>query len=210
MEQLRVRQVTTLRARSHGLRRRGDPMQPELRARAREGDREAFTALVAQSLPRLYGVAFLILRDRDRAEDATQEALVQAWRDIRGLRDPSRFEAWLNRLLVRACYRANRRDHRRAVVELEAIPLGEPVDVGHDLLISQRDQLDRGFAKLDVEQRAVMVLHHYVGLPITAVADVLGIPAGTAKSRLNRGIAAMRAVLEADERGATEMMEHPA
>jgi len=185
-------------------------MHQELRARAREGDREAFTALVTQSLPRLYAVAFLILRDRDRAEDATQEALVQAWRDIRGLRDPSRFDAWLHRLLVRACYRANRREHRRAIVELGAIPVGEPFDLGHDLLITQRDQLDRGFARLDVEQRAVMVLHHYADLPLTAVADVLGIPIGTAKSRLNRGIAAMRAVLEADDRGAGELMERPA
>jgi RNA polymerase sigma-70 factor (ECF subfamily) len=177
-------------------------MQRDLAIRAREGDHDAFSALAASSLGRLYAVASLILRDRDRAEDATQEALVQAWRAIRGLRDPDRFDAWLNRLVVRACYRQSRRDRRRALVELAVVPASEPVHHGHELSIAMRDQLDRGFSRLDLDQRSVLVLHHYLGLPLTEVADILAIPAGTAKSRLHRGIAAMRAALEADSRDA--------
>jgi RNA polymerase sigma-70 factor (ECF subfamily) len=177
-------------------------MQRDLAARARQGDHEAFSTLAASSLGRLYAVATLILRDRDRAEDATQEALVQAWRDIRGLRDPDRFDAWLHRLLVRACYRHSRRERRRVMVELRVIHDVEPSHAGHELSIAQRDQLDRGFARLDLDQRSVLVLHHYLGLPLSEVADILAIPAGTAKSRLHRGIAAMRTALEADDRDA--------
>ncbi len=80
-------------------------MQRELVERARSGDREAFSALAAASISRLYAVANLILRDGDRAQDAVQEALVSAWRDVRALRDPDAWDAWLNRLTVRACYR---------------------------------------------------------------------------------------------------------
>lgn len=177
-------------------------MQRDLAIRAREGDHDAFNALAATSLGRLYAVACLILRDRDRAEDATQEALVQAWRDIRGLREPDRFDAWLHRLLVRACYRQARRDRRRALVELKVVPESEPREVGFELSIAQRDQLDRGFARLDLNQRAVLVLHHYLGLPLTEAAEILAIPTGTAKSRLHRGLATMRAALQADDRDA--------
>jgi len=177
-------------------------MQRDLADRARAGDHDAFSSLAAASLGRLYAVACLILRDRDRAEDAAQEALVQAWRDIRGLRDPDRFDAWLHRLLVRACYRQSRRERRRALVELRVVSDVEPSHVGHELSIAQRDQIDRGFARLDLDQRSVLVLHHYLGLPLTEVADILAIPTGTAKSRLHRGIAAMRAAIEADDRDA--------
>jgi RNA polymerase sigma-70 factor, ECF subfamily len=175
-------------------------VQRDLVDRARQGDHDAFSTLASASLGPLYAVASLILRDRDRAEDATQDALVQAWRDIRGLRDPDRFGAWLRRLLVRACYRQARRERRRALVELQVVHDVEPSHVGHELSISQRDQIDRGFARLDLDQRSVLVLHHYLGLPLTEVADILEIPSGTAKSRLHRGIAAMRAALEADDR----------
>ena len=177
-------------------------MQHDLAERARQGDHDAFSALASASLDRLYAVACLILRDRDRADDATQETLVQAWRDIRGLRDPARFDAWLHRLLVRACYRQARRQRRRAIVELKVVRDVEPSHGGHELSISQRDQLDRGFSRLDLEQRVILVLHHYGDLPLPQVADILAIPIGTAKSRLNRGIAAMRAALEADDRDA--------
>ena len=175
-------------------------MQRDIADRARQGDHDAFNALAAASIGRLYSIACLILRDRDRAEDATQEALVQAWRDIRGLRDPRAVDAWLNRLLVRACHHQTRRDRRRSVVELRVVPDAEPSLGSHELSVAQRDQLDRGFLRLDLDQRAVLVLHHYVGLPLSEVAAILEIPPGTAKSRLNRGIAAMRAALEADDR----------
>jgi RNA polymerase sigma-70 factor, ECF subfamily len=175
-------------------------MQRDLADRARQGDHDAFDALAASSIGRLYSIACLILRDRDRAEDATQEALVQAWRDIRGLRNLESVDAWFNRLLVRACYHQTRRERRRALVELRLVQEVEPTLQSHELSITQRDQLERGFARLDLDQRAVLVLHHYSGLPLPEVAAILEIPAGTAKSRLHRGIAAMRAALEADDR----------
>jgi RNA polymerase sigma-70 factor (ECF subfamily) len=175
-------------------------MERDLVVRAREGDHDAFNALAAASIGRLYGIAFLILRDRDRAEDATQEALVLAWRDIRGLRQPDSIDAWLTRLVVRACYRQRSRDRRRNVVEVQVTPEVEPSLASHELSIAQRDQIDRGYARLDLDQRAVLVLHHHIGLPLDEVAEILAIPVGTAKSRLFRGLAAMRAALEADDR----------
>src|SRR4029079_2412844 len=96
-------------------------MQHDLAARAREGDHDAFAALVDGSIGRLYAVACLILRDRDRAHDAVQEALLAAWRDIRGLRDPERVDAWFRRLVVRACYRQARREQRPAGVAARAV-----------------------------------------------------------------------------------------
>ncbi len=176
-------------------------MQRDLAERARDGDHDAFSAIAAASLGRLYGVACLILRDRDRAHDATQEALVQAWRDIRGLRDPERLDAWLNRLVVRACYRQSRRERRRAVVELRVVSAAEVSLPGPELSVVDRDRLDRAFGRLDTDQRAVVVLHHHLGLPLAEVSDVLGIPIGTAKSRLHRALATIRAALEADDRG---------
>jgi RNA polymerase sigma-70 factor (ECF subfamily) len=175
-------------------------MERDLAVRAREGDHDAFNALAAASIGRLYGIASLILRDRDRAEDATQEALVNAWRDIRGLRQPDSINAWLTRLVVRACYRQRSRDRRRSVIELHVVPEVEPSFGSHELSIAQRDQIERGYARLDLDQRAVLVLHHHIGLPLAEVAEILAIPVGTAKSRLFRGLAAMRAAIEADDR----------
>jgi RNA polymerase sigma-70 factor, ECF subfamily len=175
-------------------------MQRDLAERARQGDHDAFTALVDGSIGRLYAVACLILRDRDRAHDAVQEAFVAAWRDIRGLRDPDRVDAWFRRLVVRACYRQARSDRRRSIVELRVVPDEPPISPSHELSIVDRDRLERGFARLGPEHRAILVLHHYLGLPLTEVAETLDIPNGTAKSRMNRAIAAMRAALEADDR----------
>ena len=175
-------------------------MQHDLAERARQGDHDAFNALVDGSIGRLYAVACLILRDRDRAHDAVQEALVAAWRDIRGLRDPERVDAWFRRLVVRACYRQARSEKRRSVVELRVVsdvPLSSP---GPELSAVDRDRLERGFLRLAPDHRAVLVLYHYLGLPLSEVADALDIPTGTAKSRLNRATAAMRAALDADDR----------
>ncbi len=182
-------------------------MRRDLVEQARTGDHDAFTALAAGSLARLYAVAGLIVGDGDLAADAVQEALVAAWRDIRGLRDPDRFDAWLHRLVVRACYRQVRRERRRSVVELQVSSPGEPTGAGPEASIATRDQLDRGFERLAVDHRAVLVLHHYVGLPLDAVAEILEIPPGTARSRLNRATAAMRAALEADDRAPTLHVE---
>jgi RNA polymerase sigma-70 factor (ECF subfamily) len=175
-------------------------MQRDLAERARQGDHDAFTALVDGLIGRLYSVACLILRDRDRAHDAVQEALVAAWRDIRGVRDPERIDAWFRRLVVRACYRQVRSERRRTVVELRVVPDEPPISPGPELSVVDRDRIERGFARLGPEQRAILVLYHYLGLPLIEVAETLDIPSGTAKSRLSRALAAMRAALDADDR----------
>jgi RNA polymerase sigma-70 factor (ECF subfamily) len=173
-------------------------MQRELVEQAIGGDHDAFSELVRLSSRKLYGVATLILRDRTRAEDAAQEALVAAWRDLSGLRDPDRFDAWLNRILVRECYRLARKDRRRIEAEGRIRVLGETSDPStHN---ADRDELERGFARLPVDQRTVLVLHHYAGYSFPEIADTLGIPVGTAKSRVHRATSAMRAALKADAR----------
>ena len=167
---------------------------------AMAGDRGAFDELARLSIGRLYATAQLILRDPDRASDATQEALVAAWRDLSALRDAERFEAWLHRLLVRACHREARKDRRRRSVEIRELPLDEHEGPDELPALIDRDQLDRAFRRLGVEERAVIVLHHVEGFPLTAIAEILGIPVGTAKSRLHRGTRTMRASLDADAR----------
>jgi RNA polymerase sigma factor (sigma-70 family) len=174
-------------------------MRRELVQRAMAGDHDAFSELARGAIGRLYAAALLILRDQARAEDATQEALVAAWRDLSALRDPDRFDAWLHRLLVRACYREARQGRRRWAVEMEVRP-SRPVepDLAPDLV--DRDELERGFRRLDADQRSILVLRYYLGLSVDEVAAALGIPLGTAKSRLHRATAAMRAALDADAR----------
>ena len=167
-------------------------------ARARAGDRDAFDRLAMQLIDRLYRVARLILRDAERAEDAVQEALIQCWRDLPSLRDVDRFEAWAHRVLVHAVQEEFRRGARqRAIVSI----LRSPAATGDEAdAIATREQLDRGFQRLTVEHRAVLVLRLYLGLSLEETAATLGIPAGTAKSRLHYATAAMRDALEADAR----------
>ena len=175
-------------------------MQRDLVIQAQAGDHDAFTALAAAAISRLHRTARLILRDDDRASDAVQDALTTAWLDIRAVRDPDRFDAWLRRLLVRACYRVAGRERRQRVVEIQVdgLELAGGADAGRELAV--RDQLDRGFQRLTPDQRAVLVVHHYLGLRDGEAADALSIPIGTFKSRLNRATVALRAALEADER----------
>jgi RNA polymerase sigma-70 factor (ECF subfamily) len=162
------------------------------------GDHEAFSELARLEIRRLYATARLILRDEVSAEDATQEALVAAWRDIGSLRDPDRFSPWLHRLLVRECYREASRGRRRTMVEGRVRPLTDrTADPGQQHLV--RDQLERGFRNLDVEQRTALVMHLYLGYSVPEIADALGIPVGTVKSRVHRGALAMRATLDADD-----------
>jgi len=172
-------------------------MDRDLVERAMTGDHDAFSTLAKASADRLFAVARLILRDQSRAEDATQEALVAAWHDLPALRDPDRFEAWLHRLLVRSCYREARRDRRRQEMEIHELTI-EGAEPDRSLLLADRDALERGFRRLDPDQRAVLVLHHYVGFPLQEIADVLGVPTGTVKSRLFRATQAMRLALAAD------------
>ena len=130
-----------------------------------------------------------------------QDALIHAWQDLRGLRDPDRFDAWLHRLLVRACYRVAERHRRHSAVELNTDRAVGGRDAGDPAgAIAVRDQLDRGFARLSAEQRTVIVLHHYLGLSLSDAADTLGIPLGTMQSRISRATQVMRAALEADDR----------
>jgi RNA polymerase sigma-70 factor, ECF subfamily len=175
------------------------PVLRTLVDRARQGDEEAFGVLLGEVGDRCIFIAHRILRDADLAEDAVQMALVQVWRELPALRDLERFEAWLHRILVNACYAEARRSRRFAanVVLLET----DESAVGDEFLtVNDRDQLDRGFRRLPPEQRAVLVFHHALGLTVPEVADHLGIPLGTAKSRLSYATAAIRAALEADAR----------
>ena len=186
-------------------------MQIELVERARSGDHDAFSVLVRASVPRLLGAATLILRDQDRAQDAVQESLVLAWRNVRALRDPEAWDAWLYRLTVRACYRLARTQKRRSVVELHVMPDREPAtDSDFSLTVAERDQLAREMGRLPVEQRAVMVLHYYLDLPLTEAADILDIPAGTAKSRLHRGLEALRTAMAPEIESRVLARERPA
>jgi RNA polymerase sigma-70 factor (ECF subfamily) len=175
----------------------GTTVEPTLVERASHGDRDAFGVLVGESIDRLYRVAYRILRDPDAARDATQQALVEAWRDVPSLRDPSRWEAWTYTLVVRACYRESRRATRQsASVRLLPIEDASIPDIAG--WVADRDELERGFRRLPADQRAVVVLHYYVGLQLTDVAEILGIPAGTARSRLHNATRRLRAALVAD------------
>lgn len=169
-------------------------MTSDLVERAQDGDHEAFDVLATAAYHRLYAIARRVLRDGYAAEDAVQDALVKAWRDLRGLRDPGAFDAWLHRLLVNACHDQVRRSGRRPV-ELPALDIerAEPRD---DLArLADRDELERAFLELSVEHRTVLVLTHYVGLPAPEIGRILGIPPGTVASRLHYGARAMRAAL---------------
>jgi len=170
--------------------------------RAKRGDEEAFDALARQVGDRCMSIASWILRDADLAEDAVQAALVRAWRELRTLRDPDRFEAWLHRILTNECY-AEARRRTRWSAKIRVLPVPDSTDAGGVLTVNDRDQLERAFRRLTLEQRSVLVFHHVIGLPIPEIAERLGIPLGTAKSRLRNGTAAMRASIEADDRTTT-------
>lgn len=163
---------------------------------ARRGDREAFAVLVHQVSDSLYSVAVRILRDPGLAEDALQNALVLAWRRLPKLRDAERFEAWVHRILVHACYDESQRA-RPWVATIRILPIDGPSTPDGSQAIADRDELERAFSRLSLEQRAVFVLHHYLGLPLVEVAELLEIPAGTARSRLHYALAGLRQALTA-------------
>jgi RNA polymerase sigma-70 factor, ECF subfamily len=175
-------------------------MDTDLVVRAQNGDEEAFASLAVAAGDRLHAVAHRILRDVDLAEDATQQALLAVWRDLPQLRDPARFDAWSYRLLVRACYSEARRT-RRWAPNLRLLPVDVASATGDsENTVVDRDQLERGFRRLSIEHRAVVVLHHYLDMPLDQVAEALGIPAGTARSRLHHAMRGLRAALDADAR----------
>jgi RNA polymerase sigma-70 factor, ECF subfamily len=165
--------------------------QRALVERARGGDHDAFAVLVRASVARLDAAARLILRDRELAGDAVQEAFIRAWRNLPGLRDPDRFDGWLHRLLVRSCIDALR--HRRArPMEVELQPIHEPMGADPTSDVVDRELIDDALRRLDPAWRAVVVLHYFLGMPLPEAASVLGIPLGTAKSRLHRSLGLMR------------------
>jgi RNA polymerase sigma-70 factor, ECF subfamily len=180
-------------------------VQTELVGRARGGDREAFSVLAGGAVDRLYAIARLILRDAELAEDATQEALVRAWRDLPTLRDVERFDAWLYRLIVRACADIGRH-RRRWRAEITVLPT-EPAESDRASELADRDQLERALRRVSDDQRSVLVLTYYVGLSPRDVAEALEIPVGTAKSRLHYAIEALRAAVEADDRASVAVLQ---
>ena len=169
--------------------------------RARNGDREAYELLVRDVARPLYLVAHRILRDTDIAEDALQQTLISMWRELPRLRDPDRFDAWTYRLIVRASLEEARRRGRHAHVR--ELPSNEPSAPDSSAAFATRDELESAFRRLSVEHRAVVVLHHYVGMPLGEVAQTLGIPYGTAGSRLHYALRQLRAALGEDDQLAT-------
>jgi RNA polymerase sigma-70 factor (ECF subfamily) len=166
--------------------------------RARRGDRQAFAELVRVSGARLDATARLILRDPDLAQDAVQDTLIRAWRSLPGLRDPATFDRWLHSLVAHACLDLVRK-RRRRVVEVELTPLHFAEVLDETGQIADRDLLDRALARLEPEERAVVVLHFFLDLPLPRVAELLGIPGGTAKSRLHRSLRILRSSMSIDE-----------
>jgi RNA polymerase sigma-70 factor, ECF subfamily len=168
---------------------------------AQRGDQAAFVDLVKLRGGRYFAIAHRILRDVDRAEDALQDALVIAWRDLPSLRDPDRFDAWVHRLLTNVCIAQAGRERKR-ISNLYVLPVDDPAAPDELLGVADRDQLDRGFRRLKPDERAILVLRHYVGYEPTEIAELLGLPAGTVRSRLHHAHRAMRAALDADARAA--------
>jgi RNA polymerase sigma-70 factor (ECF subfamily) len=184
-------------------------MRDRLVERARQGDQEAFAALAADCVDDCYRLAYRILRDPHRAEDATQQALLGAWRDLPTLRDTGRFEAWLYRLVVHACY-AEARSDRRWVARVRVIPRDISLEPDVARSVAARDELEGAFRRLTPEQRAIVVLHHHLGYPLTEIAETLGIPNGTARSRLHHAVRQLRAALGDEGKPVATSEERPA
>ena len=171
----------------------------DLVEQAQRGDREAFAILARSHGDRLMAIAHRILRDIGRAEDAVQQTLVIAWRELPGLRDADRFDAWLQRLLVNASY-AEARRWRTWNANVRILPVEGPAGPDEGGSLVNRDRLERGFRRLPPDQRALLVFTHYLDLTPTEISERLGIPVGTVRSRLHYAHRAMRAAIEADER----------
>jgi len=172
-------------------------VQRDLVERAARGDQDAFTTLAAGHVDRCYALAHRIVRDAYRAQDATQQALLSAWRDLPTLRDPDRFDAWLHRIVVHACYIESRTE-RRWTAKVRVLATPEPTTADFATAVVDRDQLEHAFRLLTPEQRAVVVLHHHLGYPLTEIAATLGIPEGTARSRLHYAVRQLRVALDTD------------
>ncbi len=172
--------------------------QRDLVERAKQGDHDAFAMLAGDAIARLDAAARLILRDPELARDGVQDGFIRAWRTLPALRDPDRFDAWLRRLVVHSCIDIMRRRRHRAI-EVELTPIDGPAGVDFTSAVADRDLVDEALRHLDPEWRAVVVMHYFLGMPLPEVASMLGVPLGTAKSRLHRSLLAMRIAVGADE-----------
>ena len=179
----------------------------ELAEKARHGDRSAFEALVRAGSSRLYAVAYRILRDADLADDALQETLVTVWDDLPALRDPASFDAWTTRILCRCCYRVAKRE-RRASLPLVA-GAGVATTSTFESEIADHDEMEGAFRRLSPEHRAVLVLHYYLDLTLSEIAETLSLRPGTVGSRLHYATRSLRAALESEARS-TEAWERRA
>jgi RNA polymerase sigma-70 factor (ECF subfamily) len=171
--------------------------------RARHGDLAAFDQLVRARLPRTLRLAYSILRDESEAADIVQDALVRAWRELPNLRDAGRFDAWLARIVVNTARDRHRGRRRAAVREIPSDHLDpdtEPArgSTGDD--VAATDLIRRAFARLDVDQRSLLVLHHVDDRPVIEIARILRIPEGTAKWRLHRARQALQRAMELESR----------
>jgi RNA polymerase sigma-70 factor (ECF subfamily) len=164
----------------------------DLVRRAQRGDHDAFDELVDRHAPKLYRLAVAVIGPA-LAPDATQDALVRAWRELPGLREPAAFEAWLDRILVNRCRDLARADRRRVrLITVDELDGAHPSSADPAARVDRSIDLDRALARLSVDQRAVLALVYFAGLPIREAAGVLGIPDGTARSRLHAGLEALR------------------
>jgi RNA polymerase sigma-70 factor (ECF subfamily) len=178
-------------------------LQEELVRRAKNGEHDAFESLVRPQIERLYGLAGLLLSDRGRAEDAVQEALLKAWRDLRTLREADKFGAWLRRLVVNAAHDEGRRlARRRGEVALKPQHDRASADELDGLL--NRDELIRAFRHLREEERTVVALRYYLDLSTADAAATLGVREATYRSKLHRAIRTLGAALAADARASPE------
>jgi RNA polymerase sigma-70 factor (ECF subfamily) len=167
--------------------------------RARSGDRLAFAELTVVIGDRLYALAFRIVRETSAAQDAVQQALLDAWRDLPSLRDPDRFDAWMTRLVVRSCYEEVARQ-RRFAASVRWLSPDERSSKDSFASVGERDRLEQALRRLSLDHRAVLVLRFYLDLPLAQVAERLEIPVGTARSRLHYAMRTLRSALEAEQR----------
>jgi RNA polymerase sigma-70 factor (ECF subfamily) len=155
---------------------------------------EDFSSVMVAHVDKAYRLAWAILGDDDEAQDATQEAFIKAWRNRRSLRDPDRLEAWLSRILVNSC-RDRLRSRTRSGARLVEL---EDVQSAHDHVerASTRDELDRALDSLDPDHRIVVILRFWADLTVDDIAERIGVPSGTVKSRLHHSMRMLRACLE--------------
>ena len=169
-------------------------MEPIQASAARDDLSDVFAALTPHHLDRAYRLAWAILGNDEEAQDATQDALTVAWRQRRSLRDPDNLEAWLGRILVNTCRDRLRSRARRPIQSLDLGSLPSVPDGSQ--AAASRDELGRALASLNPDQRIVIVLRFWADLTVEDIADRLGVPAGTVKSRLHNSLRALRSSLE--------------